>query len=160
MYQVNGVDLTSGQYDELRALVRVHDAGGDVKAEASRRLGLSPTRLFPEEVANENFMALAEKRLVARLETPSVELTGSQFFFGGLTAAGIDFVHDYEATRKAERKDARARSRHDFLVEFSGGYSASSASCSAMCLASSRLTALPVRTRAQRQPRASPSRPR
>ena len=121
MYEVNGIDLTSGQYEELRALVTAHDAGRDVKKEASKRLGLSIYSPFPEEIANENFMALADKGLVSRAVTPGFEPSGVLFSFGGLTAAGIDFVHDYEAAEKSARRDRRRSSRHDFLVEFSGG---------------------------------------
>lgn len=121
MYQVNGVDLTSGQYDVLRALVDAHDAGRDVKKEASKMLGLSLYSPFPEEIASENFSALADRGLVSRAVTPGVETSDALFFFGGLTAAGIDFVHDYEAKERSERRERRRRSRHDFIVEFSGG---------------------------------------
>lgn len=112
MYRVNGVELTSGQYQELKALVSVRDAGGDVRGAARGRLfpDFESNPIFPDETASEVYIGLDALGLVKGRSEYGL------YWFERLTAAGIDFVHDYELEKKAAKEARRSEHRHDYFV--------------------------------------------
>ena len=86
MYAINGIDLQSSEYDELKLLVEANDRGEDVDALASRRLRPDGSL---DDMAFEVYAGLESAGLVAGFAT------FSGFVFSGLTQKGIDFIRDY-----------------------------------------------------------------
>ncbi len=115
MYTINGIDLQSSEYDELKLLVEAHDRGEDVEALASQRLRPEGSL---DDGAFEVYVGLESVGLVS-----GCGLLGG-FDFSGLTQRGIDFIHDYEKSVEGERKKAREQRIHDYkvaLFSFGGG---------------------------------------
>lgn len=96
MYSVNGIDLPSSQYKELRDLVNLESD--------DERIAFSNKALHPydnKDLWNPNgvacYKALYEKGLIGG--TP---VMNGFLFDGVVTQAGIDFIHDVRKVRRRE----------------------------------------------------------
>lgn len=99
MYQVNGIDLSGSQYQELKKLVSL--------ASDEEREHLFNKALYPngeEGDCDPNvlscYQSLKELNLIE-----GVSGYGAFVFYGKLTQAGIDFIKDYEEQEKRKRRE-------------------------------------------------------
>ena len=111
MYKANGIELTGGEYEELRALVESKD-----------RAGLAESHLRPDggpfdSDAVQLYRSLLRKKLIV----------GSSFMggfdFRGVTIWGDHWVADYDEQARREARERRERRNHDFLVALFGAVS-------------------------------------
>lgn len=97
MYEVNGIDLSSAEFEFLKGLTET-EAG----------------KLFEEDGEVEICKSLDSKGL-----TNGARLLGA-YLFEGFTEAGKSFVPDWEAKQKSARRDKVSDRRHDWLVAIVG----------------------------------------
>ena len=97
MYEVNGIDLSSAEFEFLKGL-------GGVEGGAT----------FEEDGEIELFRSLAAKGMLN-----GISLFGA-YQFEGLTETGKSFVPDWEAKQKSARRDKMSDRRHDWLVAIVG----------------------------------------
>ena len=97
MYEVNGIDLPGSQYRELRDLVALPDDESRVEFSKKALQPYEDPMLWnPHGV--ECYKALESLGLIG-----GTRAMGAFLFYGKVTQAGIDFVHDYAAKQKADR---------------------------------------------------------
>lgn len=110
MYTVNGIDLSSGEFELLEKLVAVSDDPEAVRATLQHELEADP-RLLP--CAQE----LVTTRLIEGVKAPGY------VYVQDVNRSGIDFVHDYYAMEKAKSDKEKLNKRHDYKVALYGAIS-------------------------------------
>lgn len=108
MYTVNGIDLQSSEFNELKLLVESEKKGDDPKDTATRRLK-PDGNVFDDRIC-EIYKGLHDVGLVSGFSVHS------GFLFSSLTQKGIDFIEDYETSVSEEKRRSEAQRKHDYKV--------------------------------------------
>ena len=110
MPEVNGVCLSSVEFQELETLVELSESGEDWDW-ANDKLAIGPgcDEQPPDEMAVYGVLGL---RGLVRFGKSRY----GPYVYRGVTPAGRSFVSDYAAKKAAEAKDVRSSRRHDWLM--------------------------------------------
>ena len=113
MYSINGVDLSSTDYEKLRDLVEMKDNGKDY-------ISFANEELHSIKDWNDPCYCSYESLIKNELAIGFISLGGIRF--DDLTPKGNDFIHDYQVIQDKEKKMDIADKRHDYKVAaFSAG---------------------------------------
>lgn len=113
MYEVNGIELSSSEYNELVMLSEAAERGDNPDEIANARLLDKETNAFNASTV-QTYLSLHGRGLVS-----GHRIYGG-FVCAGVTQRGLDFVSDY--VKRMIEDEARAKSdrRHDYLVALFG----------------------------------------
>lgn len=109
MHEVNGVDLTSSEYEELKRLVEECDDSSEFVENVNARLLDAETNTFNADLAAIH-VSLKRKRMIY-----GAAVFGG-FIFEGVTPMGKCFVRDLESVAAERRREMKSDRRHDFAV--------------------------------------------
>lgn len=109
MRSINGINLTSTTYKELRELVQLHDGGMNVTDYANSRLRPTGEKYEFDPTACEIYETLRNHDLIK-----AVGVAGG-FTRVRLTQTGIDFIHDYDAAQITQKAQQQAQEQKRIL---------------------------------------------
>lgn len=107
MYCVNGIDLSTREYELLEELVDAYDSGEKVAEKAKIHLAIKGVC--------QTYASLRNKGMVSGMVFGLRGLVTS-FDFDRLNQTGIDFVHDYRIQQNQSEEEQRKQRRHDYKI--------------------------------------------
>lgn len=110
MAYANGIELSSSQYRELKALVEADDP----EAHALSRLNPDGGKYSFDAAAVQTYWGLHDAGVIA-----GAKVMGG-YVFKSMNMAGYDFVEDYERALAEEEASRKSDRRHDYKVEAFG----------------------------------------
>lgn len=114
MYAMNGVDLSSLAYHELRFIV---GSGLDGEELAS----LANSRICPKgDVYDQDEYKVCAYRELRRAGLVDGDDLGNAFYFKSLTPWGRGFIEDWDAVESEKRRATAEQRRHDLIVALIG----------------------------------------
>ena len=113
MYEVNGIELSSSEYNELVMLSEAAERGDNPDEIANARLLDKETNAFNASTV-QTYLSLHGRGLVS-----GHQICGG-FHCTGITQRGLDFVSDYDKRMIEDKARAKSDRRHDYLVALFG----------------------------------------
>lgn len=114
MYAMNGVDLSSLAYHELRFIV---GSGLDGEELAS----LANSRICPKgDVYDQDEYKVCAYRELRRAGLIDGDDLGNAFYFKSLTPWGRGFIEDWDAVESEKRRATAEQRKHDLIVALIG----------------------------------------
>lgn len=114
MYEANGIDLQSSEYEEIRLLVSAARNNENVTEIANMHLFLDMDKHQVDRDYCDLYNSLYRKGLISGLPADNA------FIFLDLTRSAFDFVDDYDAIAKQEERERRHQRRHDYRIALLG----------------------------------------
>lgn len=118
MYKVNGIDLSTTEYETIRMLVEAGPDKDSVSRAAQDDLAVEPAFLFRDHQKSLVYFALRDHGLI------ECEEQYGMAFSVALTLQGVDFVRDYDRLMRDERRARWMRLGHDLFIASVGFVSA------------------------------------
>lgn len=118
MYEANGIDLSTTEYETLRMLVEAGPDKEAVSKAARDDLATDPIPLFMDHQKSLVYFSLRDHGLIECAESYGMAYSVS------LTLRGIDFVADYDQIVAQRRRGRWMRLGHDVFIASIGFVSA------------------------------------
>lgn len=118
MYKVNGIDLSTTEYETLQMLVKAGPSPESVRKAAVKDLATDPIPLFMDHQKSLVYFALRDHGLIECQDSYGMAHAVT------LTLQGIDFIRDYDRSIRDARRLRWMHLGHDLFIALVGFASA------------------------------------